>query len=226
MQGSESVKPFNINEHGNKEICNCNHCGKNFKNNSLLIAHTYQEHIQLQGGGEDTQPNFDLTCDECGESFSTKGALRYHKYEHIKKETVFVPSLAFKEESGDNVTNTAQDTKDDLDRTSGENMELDGKIDALTEKRDGVWTCKQCGKTDKTKFHLRRHAETHIDGFTFACNKCDKTFPHRYPLKNHILKNHPEERAVKPFNCHICKSEHKTKAAVRSHYFFKHHASQ
>ena len=104
-----------------------------------------------------------------------------------------------------------------LDQSSGDVDDLERRIDALTEKTEGVWACVQCGKIDKSKFHLRRHTESHIEGFTFACNNCEKTYPHRNPLKSHVLRSHPEERAAKPFSCDVCSSEHKTRSAVKIH---------
>ena len=57
---------------------------------------------------------------------------------------------------------------------------------------------------NRSKFHLRRHAETHIGGFSHLCQFCEKEFPHRAALKAHKLKAHPEHRVVKPFNCDLC----------------------
>ena len=107
----------------------------------------------------------------------------------------------------------------------GQNNELEERLDALSEQREGVWHCLQCGRKDRSwvklsptlhvghslsilnrrsKFHLRRHAELHIEGFSHPCQFCEKEFPHRAALKNHKLKAHPEHKVVKPFNCDLC----------------------
>ena len=195
-----------------KERLNCDMCGKDFSNHSSLMNHNYDVHREQQEEieGENIKPSFD--CDLCGKAYSTKGSLRFHKYQHVKKDKVDV-----KQEPENKTMESHEDSINYLDKTLGEDADLETRIDALTEYREGVWTCIKCGKNDKSKFHLRRHSETHVDGFTFACNKCEKTFPHRNPLKSHILKTHPEERTAKPFNCDICSSEHTTRAAVKYH---------
>ena len=102
---------------------------------------------------------------------------------------------------------------------SGQNTELEERIDALSEQREGIWHCLHCGKTDRSefptpshslsalyrsRFHLRRHAETHVEGFSHLCQFCEKEFTQRAALKTHKLKVHPEHRVVKPFNCNLC----------------------
>ena len=67
------------------------------------------------------------------------------------------------------------------------------------------------------RFSARRHAETHIEGFTHPCPKCDKTFNTRGALTSHKLRRHPEEKAPKPFNCDICDKAYETMTAVKVH---------
>ena len=67
------------------------------------------------------------------------------------------------------------------------------------------------------RFSARRHAETHIEGFTHPCSNCDKTFSTRNGLGVHKLRQHPEDKAPKPFNCDICDKAYSTKIAVKVH---------
>ena len=60
--------------------------------------------------------------------------------------------------------------------------EVDQKIEELTDRVNGVWTCKACGKTSQRKRDLGWHIETHLDGLSFPCNECDKTFRSRSSL--------------------------------------------
>ena len=85
------------------------------------------------------------------------------------------------------------------------------------ENREGVWTCLQCGKNDKLKFLIRRHVESHIVGFTFDCNTCEKPFSYRYTLKAHALRVHPKEWKAKPYKCDICSSSHKNARSLKEH---------
>ena len=69
----------------------------------------------------------------------------------------------------------------------------------MIEKNEGVWTCKVCGKTTASKGNIRKHAEIHIEGMSFACHLCSKTFLNRPGLQSHISGIHSEL-----FSCDIC----------------------
>ena len=78
--------------------------------------------------------------------------------------------------------------------------ELDLKIDALIEKREGgVWKCKVCGKTNKKKKDLKRHAETHLEGVSHACHLCGNAVSTREALRNHMADKHSDLHT-----CDIC----------------------
>ena len=64
------------------------------------------------------------------------------------------------------------------------------KIEELTVKIDGVYTCGNCGKTAKDKTHLTRHVETHIEGLEYNCQHCGKVCRSRNGLTAHIGKYH------------------------------------
>ena len=59
------------------------------------------------------------------------------------------------------------------------------KISEMTEKVDGVYTCKVCGKAAKDKTNLGKHIETHIEGLSFSCKMCQKVFRSRDVLRKH-----------------------------------------
>ena len=52
------------------------------------------------------------------------------------------------------------------------------------------WTCNNCGKEASTKGNIELHAEIHIEGLEFNCNKCDKTFRSRNLLAHHRNRYH------------------------------------
>ena len=68
--------------------------------------------------------------------------------------------------------------------------ELAQKIEELTMKIDGVYTCRNCGKTAKDKTHLTRHIETHIEGLEYNCSHCGKVCRSRNILTTHLRKYH------------------------------------
>ena len=73
--------------------------------------------------------------------------------------------------------------------TNHQNIEeIDQTIEKMMEKVDGVWKCMTCGRTDKAKGHMKEHIEIHIDGLSFPCQFCDKTYRSRLSLRTHVIK--------------------------------------
>ena len=77
-----------------------------------------------------------------------------------------------------------------------QNMEeLDQKLEEMYEKQpDGKFMCHSCGKMTRFKRDAMEHAETHIDGLSFPCQYCDKSFRSRSALRSHILKNRCQKK--------------------------------
>ena len=59
------------------------------------------------------------------------------------------------------------------------------KISEMTERVDGFYKCKVCGKTSRDKTNLGKHIETHIEGLSFSCKMCQKVFGKRESLRRH-----------------------------------------
>ena len=57
--------------------------------------------------------------------------------------------------------------------------EVDDQIQQLMEKRDGRYHCKACDYTSTKISHTKEHVERHIDGLSYPCQFCDKTFRSR-----------------------------------------------
>ena len=68
--------------------------------------------------------------------------------------------------------------------------EVDEKIQQLMEKRDGIFHCKACVYTSRNRIHMKEHVERHIDGLSYPCQFCDKTFRSRNSLRNHLYNFH------------------------------------
>ena len=82
-----------------------------------------------------------------------------------------------------------------LDRTvavvgNSTNFDARAAVDDIVEKTENGWMCKSCGKTMKTPSDIRRHAEIHIEGLSYQCPLCDKTFRQRNLLKSHKVAKH------------------------------------
>ena len=76
---------------------------------------------------------------------------------------------------------------------SGEFEDLHETINSMLERRDGVWTCKICGKqgtkSTSVKNDIKKHiAANHIDGMSYMCHNCNKTFKTDRNLSRHVCK--------------------------------------
>ena len=68
--------------------------------------------------------------------------------------------------------------------------EINNQIGELIEKVNGKhYVCKVCGKISTYKSHANEHAEVHIEGLSFPCSICEKTFRTRHNLRSHKIRN-------------------------------------
>ena len=69
---------------------------------------------------------------------------------------------------------------------------LTERIYSLIEKRNGVWTCKVCGRTlaKNVPSDISRHAETHIQGLSYTCNQCGTVAKTSMVMANHVSRQH------------------------------------
>ena len=68
--------------------------------------------------------------------------------------------------------------------------ELDEKIQQLMEKIDGIFHCKACNYSSRNRTHVKEHVERHIEGLSYPCQFCDKTFRSRNSLRVHYHSYH------------------------------------
>ena len=66
-----------------------------------------------------------------------------------------------------------------------DNSEVEEKIQEILSKQDGVYHCSICGYNNKSKRDMVRHIETHIEGLSYSCSVCQKTFRSRNSLHTH-----------------------------------------
>ena len=72
-------------------------------------------------------------------------------------------------------------------------LELEQKIQEMTETDNDKLICRLCGKVTtgrNKKQDIGKHIETHIEGLSFDCQLCDRTFRSRNSLKTHTSMNH------------------------------------
>ena len=68
--------------------------------------------------------------------------------------------------------------------------EIKAKVKELSEKIDGIYVCKVCQKSSSHHHTLLRHIETHIEGLSYSCQHCEKTFRSVNSLTSHKSLNH------------------------------------
>ena len=68
--------------------------------------------------------------------------------------------------------------------------EVKSKINELLLRENGMLTCQVCGKTGQDLGNMQRHVETHIDGLSYNCQLCGKTFRSKNSLNGQKARFH------------------------------------
>jgi len=68
--------------------------------------------------------------------------------------------------------------------------EVDQKIRDLITKESDMYKCTVCGKLSNHLANMKRHVEVHIDGLSYSCNICHKTFRSMRAKDDHKRKIH------------------------------------
>ena len=74
---------------------------------------------------------------------------------------------------------------------SAENIDqIEEKISEFLEKMDsGNFRCTICGKESNRSRNVKNHIETHMEGLSFPCERCGRSFRSRIGLYNHSLSH-------------------------------------
>ena len=62
---------------------------------------------------------------------------------------------------------------------------VDQAIQENLGKDEGIYHCRVCNYAKRSKSDVKKHIETHINGLSYSCSDCAKTFRSRDSLKNH-----------------------------------------
>ena len=80
---------------------------------------------------------------------------------------------------------------------NGDQQEINMKVDEhIGTRQDGKLKCLLCGKLGNgnrpaiQKQSMRNHVETHLDGISYQCQFCEKTFRSRDAFRFHKSRNH------------------------------------
>ena len=68
--------------------------------------------------------------------------------------------------------------------------EADDRVLELIERGDGMNYCKVCDFKSNRISNLKEHVETHIEGLSYSCQWCDKTFRSKTAHRIHYSRYH------------------------------------
>ena len=74
--------------------------------------------------------------------------------------------------------------------TVNDNSAAEEAIQEHLGREDGLYFCKVCNYRNDRKSKVTRHIETHIEGLSYSCSICDKTFRSRHSLTTHKATFH------------------------------------
>ena len=79
-----------------------------------------------------------------------------------------------------------------LDLDTSNIQQIDQKLEENIQRdEDGTFSCKLCGKAGvKLSRNMKNHIETHLEGLSFPCQHCGKTFRSRNNLNIHKFRHH------------------------------------
>ena len=131
----------------------------------------------LIGGYEDSKDN----------NYSIEGSEDENKMNLNINEDICLDTASNKIHKAPRIHNTH---KNELARIASNNEEGMETVNEMITKSGDLWLCKKCGKTAKQSSSIRLHAETHIEGLSFNCCYCDKTFRSRNSMTCHVYTKH------------------------------------
>lgn len=68
-------------------------------------------------------------------------------------------------------------------------VSFEEQLEQMVRHLGNCFECLHCGKTAKTRQHIKNHAETHLE-FRHRCEYCGKNFKTTNSLSVHISQNH------------------------------------
>ena len=77
----------------------------------------------------------------------------------------------------------------------GENFDVKDAVNNLIIWENEAYVCKTCGKGDKRLHNMKKHVEIHIEGLTYECQLCAKTFRSKNSYNFHKYRNHQSSKS-------------------------------
>jgi hypothetical protein len=195
----------------------CDICFKVFTVSSSVGEHKLAVHEGIK-----------FPCDLCAFEASSKRNLRGHlgrvhtsknKDVQVKTKNTFKKRTEIKEKT--NFSLLDSDTQSLL-------KSVKEKAKGLIEVEGDVATCKECGKSSPAakRWHLYKHAETHLQGIALPCTACGQVCSSSSALQQHILSKHGKTAMDGDYECKLCGHKSSSKRGLESHKYRKHRGGQ
>ncbi|XP_055326687.1 zinc finger protein 107-like [Sitodiplosis mosellana] len=174
-------------DHRPKASCICDVCNKTLGTFSSLRNHILNMHCESERSER-------VSCDECGQTFSTPGNLNSHKKIHLKCKAYVCTYCG-------RGFNQLHNLKEHQNRHTGEKP----------------YKCERCGKTFGRKTNLTAHTRVHTGAKPFKCNieGCDRAYMFEIDLKRHKYSIHGI--FTKKHICPICSKVYPENKLLKKH---------
>ena len=154
--------------------------GINSKDLQGIMDYIYQGEVQLY---QDDLDSFLNTA----QRLKIDGLIGGNEKKEVKEEEVLESSQESYQEDKPSLSKAKPSRNMEI-AVNASNVDAKAAVDELVERIPDGWQCKSCGKTTKKVSDVRRHAELHIEGLSFECPLCKKSFRCRMSLKHHKSK--------------------------------------
>ncbi|XP_059616276.1 zinc finger protein 271-like [Phlebotomus argentipes] len=168
----------------------CPYCEKKFRVKFILQTHINAMHI-----GD--KP---FICEECGNSFRTKGALNQHQTIHTEERPCQCSFCPKKFKKKQHLKRHEESHKDHMFDCPHCDLKLKNsrtlKMHLLVHSDHKQYKCHYCGNEYKRAKTLKDHLILHTGQRPYECPFCDKTFANGSNCRSHKRKAHPVELAA------------------------------
>ena len=154
--------------------------GVDSKSLGFVLDYIYHGEVQVY------QHELDLFLD-IAQKLKIKGLESEDREEpHIQKEEYYKESSSLVDAKDESTTDISKEKIVALTDMSA----ADETIKALLEKIRGGHRCRVCDHFNKDRRDAMEHVEKHIEGLSYSCQFCDRTFRRKRSLRSHVTSQH------------------------------------
>nr|XP_023025855.1 gastrula zinc finger protein XlCGF57.1-like [Leptinotarsa decemlineata]XP_023025856.1 gastrula zinc finger protein XlCGF57.1-like [Leptinotarsa decemlineata] len=188
----------------------CHVCNSSFTCCANLKLHM-NRHLEIR----------DFVCDICGKRFFRRDALRKHLncyHGNIKAFHCHICNKELKGHLPQHMRIHRQDKPHGCAHCGARFTQRSQlTVHQRTHSGEKPYRCQICWKAFAHSTALRLHTRRHTGEKPFVCVLCEASFTQLPHLKKHMLTIH---KSSKPYVCKHCKSFHRTKTDMETHYAF------